>query len=95
MKAVFNIVCKQLIQTKNQSFAKKIQELKIIRCLNIMTKIQMASMLFLYINLVYWLMGNLHYRPNFNPGKMNEIFYYSSKEHVKISRIAKFGGEKL
>ena len=40
-------------------------------------------------------MGNLHYRPNFNPGKISEIFYYSSKEHLKISRIAKFGGEML
>ena len=41
------------------------------------------------------LMGNLHYRPNFNPGEINKIFYYSSKEHLKISRIAKFGGEML
>ena len=42
-------------------------------------------------------MGNLHYRPNFNPGK-NKRFYYSSKdrkEHLKISRMAKFGGEML
>ena len=42
-----------------------------------------------------FLMGNLHYKPNFYPGKMNKIFYQSSKEHVKISRIAKFGGEML
>ena len=41
------------------------------------------------------LMGNLHYRPNFNPAKINKIFYYSSKEHLKISRIPKFGGEML
>ena len=40
-------------------------------------------------------MGNLHYRPNFNPGEISKIFYYSSKEHVKISRIAKFGGGML
>ena len=40
-------------------------------------------------------MGNLHYRPNFIPGKINKIFYHSSKEHFKISRIAKFGGEML
>ena len=40
-------------------------------------------------------MGNLHYRPNFNPGKINKIFYHSSKEHLKIARIAKFGGEML
>ena len=26
-------------------------------------------------------------------GSKNEIFYYSRKEHLKISRIAKFGGE--
>ena len=40
-------------------------------------------------------MGNLYYRPNFNPGKMNKIFCYSSKEHLQISRIAKFGCEML
>ena len=44
---------------------------------------------------VDFLMGNLHDRPNFNPGKINKTFYYSSKEHLKISRIAKFGGEML
>ena len=36
-------------------------------------------------------MGNLYYRPNFDPVKMNEIIHHSSKEHVKTSRIAKFG----
>ena len=36
-------------------------------------------------------MGNLHHRLNFDPGKTNKIFHHSSKEHVKISRIAKFG----
>ena len=40
-------------------------------------------------------MGNLHYRLNFNPGKINKILYYSSKKHLKISKIAKFGGEML
>ena len=39
--------------------------------------------------------GNLHYRLNFDPGKTNKIFHHNSKEHVKISRIAKFGGEML
>ena len=39
--------------------------------------------------------GNLHYRPNFNPGEINKVFYHCSKEHLKISRIAKFGGEML
>ena len=41
------------------------------------------------------LMDNLHYRPNINPGKINKIFYHCSIEHLKISRIAKFGGEIL
>ena len=40
-------------------------------------------------------MGDLHYRLNFDPGKTNKIFHNSSKEHVKISRIAKFGWEML
>ena len=39
--------------------------------------------------------GNLHYRPNLNPGKINKTFYQCSKEHLKIKRIAKFGGEML
>ena len=41
------------------------------------------------------LMGNLHVRLTFNPGGVNKIFYHCSKEHRKISRIAKFGGEML
>ena len=41
------------------------------------------------------LMDNLHNRLTFNPCKTNEILYYSYKEHPKISRIAKFGGEML
>ena len=40
-------------------------------------------------------MDNLHARLTFNLGKTNKIFYYSLKEHPKISRIAKFGGEML
>ena len=40
-------------------------------------------------------MDSLHYGPNFNPGKINKIFYHCSIEHLKISRIAKFGGEML
>ena len=40
-------------------------------------------------------MGNLHYRLNFDPDKTKKIFHHSSKEHVKISRIAKFGSEML
>ena len=43
----------------------------------------------------YSRMGNLHYRLNFDPGKMSKIFHHSSKEHVEISRIAKFGNEML
>ena len=38
---------------------------------------------------------NLHHRPTVNLGKTNEIPHYSQKEHPKISRIAKFGGEML
>ena len=40
-------------------------------------------------------MDNLHVRLTFNLAKTNKIFYYSLKEHPKISRIAKFGGEML
>ena len=40
-------------------------------------------------------MVDLHYRLNFNPDKMNKIFYPSSKEHLKFSKIAKFGCEML
>ena len=38
---------------------------------------------------------NLHNRLTFDLGKKNKIFYYSQKEHLRISRIAKFGGEML
>ena len=40
-------------------------------------------------------MGNLHYRLNIDQGKTNKILRHSSKEHVEISRIAKFGCEML
>ena len=39
--------------------------------------------------------GNFHYRLNFDPGMTNKIFYHSLKEHVKISKIVKFGCEML
>ena len=40
-------------------------------------------------------MGNFHYRLSSDPGKTNKIFHHSSKWHVEISRIAKFGCEML
>ena len=40
-------------------------------------------------------MGNSHDRLNFDPGKTDKIFHHSWKERLKISRIAKFGGEML
>ena len=41
-------------------------------------------------------MDNLHVRLNLDPGKENKIYHHhSSKEHVKISRIAKFGWQML
>ena len=52
------------------------------------------KLLFCFINQVN-LMGNLHYRLNFDPGETNKIFHHSSKKYVKISRIAKFGCEML
>ena len=36
-------------------------------------------------------MGNLHYRSNFNPGKINKIYYHSSKEHLKIGSTTMVG----
>ena len=47
------------------------------------------------VSLVKVSIGNLHVRLTFNLGKTNKIFHYSYKEHPKISRIAKFGGEML
>ena len=38
---------------------------------------------------------SLHNRLTFDLGKKNKIFYYNQKEHLKISRIAKLGGEML
>ena len=40
-------------------------------------------------------MDNLHNRPKVELRRKNKIFYYSLKEDVKISRMAKFGGEML
>jgi hypothetical protein len=39
--------------------------------------------------------GNSSYRQNFDLGKNNNIHHHSWKEHVKISKIAKFGCEML
>ena len=38
---------------------------------------------------------NSHNRPAYDLGKKNKIFYYSQKEHLIISRIARFGGKML
>ena len=38
-------------------------------------------------------MDNLHIRLKVELGRKNKIFYYNSKEHLKISKIAKFGEE--
>jgi hypothetical protein len=38
---------------------------------------------------------NSSYRLIFYPDKKDEIYHYSSKEHPKISKIAKFGCEML
>ena len=35
------------------------------------------------------------YRLNFHPGKKNEVYYYSWKEHLSTSKTAKFGREML
>ena len=40
-------------------------------------------------------MDNLHNKLKVELGKNNEIFCYSWKENLKISRNAKFGGEML
>ena len=34
-------------------------------------------------------MDNLSHRLNFNPGNTNEILYHRSREHLKLSEIAK------
>ena len=38
-------------------------------------------------------MDDSRYRLNFNPGTKSKIQYHSSKEHRKISKIAKFGSK--
>jgi hypothetical protein len=40
-------------------------------------------------------MDDSSYRLNFDPGKKNKIHHHSQKEHIKISKIAKFGREML
>ena len=40
-------------------------------------------------------MDNLHVRLNVDLGKENKIFYHSSKKHLKMSKIAKFGWQML
>ena len=41
------------------------------------------------------LIDDSSYRLNFDLGKKNKIHHHSYKEHVKISKIAKFGCEML
>ena len=41
------------------------------------------------------LMDDSSYRRNFDLDKKNELHYHSWKEHLKISKIAKFGCELL
>ena len=36
-------------------------------------------------------LDNLHVKLNVDLGKENKIFHHSSKEHLKISKLAKFG----
>ena len=40
-------------------------------------------------------MDNSQNRLKVELGRKNEMFYYSWRENLKISRIAKFGGEML
>jgi hypothetical protein len=40
-------------------------------------------------------MDDSSYRRNFDLDKKNEIHYHSWKEHLKMSKIAKFGREML
>ena len=40
-------------------------------------------------------MDDSSYRLNFDQGKKNKIHHHSKKEHVKISKIAKFGRKML
>jgi hypothetical protein len=41
------------------------------------------------------IMDDSSYRLNFDLGKKNKIHHHSEKEHVKISKTAKFGREML
>ena len=42
------------------------------------------------------LIENFHDRPSFDPRNMKEIFHHADKKkHLKIRKIAKFGGEML
>ena len=41
------------------------------------------------------IMNDSSYRRNFDLDKKNEIHYHSWKEHLKMSKIAKFGCELL
>ena len=38
-------------------------------------------------------MSNLHYRLNLDVGKTCEIFYHSSKEHPKVSKMTRLAVE--
>jgi hypothetical protein len=40
-------------------------------------------------------MDDSSYRLNFDQGKKNEIQHHSQKEHLRMSKIAKFGCELL
>jgi hypothetical protein len=40
-------------------------------------------------------MDDFSYRRNFDQDKKNKIHYHSWKEHLKMSKIAKFGCELL
>ena len=46
-------------------------------------------------NIYYKIMDNFHVRLNVDLGNYNKIVYHSSKEHLKISKIAKFGYQML
>ena len=40
-------------------------------------------------------MERLHYGQNFEKSLYRKIYYHSTKEHPKISKLAKFGTEKF
>ena len=72
----------------------KTLELTQLRNFTLALQINLPASLGLIKELKYF-NGNLHYRLNFDPDKTNKIFYHGLKEHVKISRTAKFGCEML